>query len=166
MGYNYYSYQPSIMAGGNIAAIIMLLALAGAILVNFLFLSKKNEKKFDGFLGWLYDVLSFKKLMVEHLLRILCMYFILLVFGFGIVFMFQVNPLIVLLVMVLLIVAIRLMYEFLMVNIIICKNTSEINQKINPSKNDADKKAPKICQSCGKPLNPSDHFCPYCGSDL
>ena len=64
MGYNYYSYQPSIMAGGNIAAIIMLLALAGAILVNFLFLSKKNEKKFDGFLGWLYDVLSFKKLMV------------------------------------------------------------------------------------------------------
>ena len=43
----------------------LILAIVGGILVYFLFLSKKNEGKFTGFLGWMYDFLSFKKMFLE-----------------------------------------------------------------------------------------------------
>ena len=50
-------------AVGNTVWIILslILAIVGGILIYFLFLSKKNEGKFKGFLGWLYDFLSFKR---------------------------------------------------------------------------------------------------------
>ena len=48
----------------------LILAIIGGILVYFLFLSKKNEGKFKGFLGWLYDFLSFKKMFLEALLKV------------------------------------------------------------------------------------------------
>ena len=169
MGYNYYGYQSPLAEAGNIFAVIVLLSLAGAVLVNFLFLSKKNEGKYEGFVGWLYDVLSFKKLMAEHLMRILCMFFMFLILGFGIAFMFHMNPLVVLLVMVLLIVIVRLGYEFAMLNIIICRNTSEINQKLgekHTEHTESHKKPGKICPFCKRTLAPTDHFCPYCGHDL
>ena len=46
------------------------LGIVGAILIYFLFLTKKNEGKFTGFVGWLYDFLSFKKMFLETLLKI------------------------------------------------------------------------------------------------
>ena len=48
----------------------IILAVIGGILIYFLFLSKKNEGKFKGFVGWLYDFLSFKKMFMEALLKI------------------------------------------------------------------------------------------------
>ena len=48
----------------------LILAVVGGILVYFLFLNKKNEGKFTGFVGWLYDFLSFKKMFLESLLKI------------------------------------------------------------------------------------------------
>lgn len=166
---NNYSYQSALTTGRNIVIMILLLAFIGSVLVNFLFLSKKNEGKFKGFTGWLYDVLSFKKLMAEHLLRILCMFFILLVIGFGITVMFAANPLIVLLVMIVLIIVIRLLYEFSVIKIITCQNTSEINRKLGKGGHDTSGvEAPKqkICPNCGNILEPDDVFCPFCGREL
>ena len=37
--------------------IALILAIVGGLIVYFLFLSKKNEGRFTGFLGWLYDFL-------------------------------------------------------------------------------------------------------------
>ena len=48
----------------------LILAIVGGILVYFLFLNKKNEGKFTGFVAWLYDFLSFKKMFLETLLKI------------------------------------------------------------------------------------------------
>ena len=48
----------------------IILAVVGGILIYFLFLSKKNEGKFKGFVGWLYDFLSFKKMFMEALLHL------------------------------------------------------------------------------------------------
>ena len=33
--------------------------------------TKKNEGKFTGFLGWMYDFLTFKKMVIENILKIL-----------------------------------------------------------------------------------------------
>jgi hypothetical protein len=50
--------------------IAIILAIIGGILVYTLFLSKKNEGKFKGFLGWLYGFLKFKTMSIEIILKI------------------------------------------------------------------------------------------------
>ena len=47
-------------ASGMIWVVISaILAVIGGIVLYFTFLSKKNEGKFTGFLGWMYDFLTF-----------------------------------------------------------------------------------------------------------
>jgi len=65
----------SIASNAVISLVCAILAVIGGIVLHFTFLSKKNEEKFTGFLGWLYDFLSFKKLFSEFLLQILYLIF-------------------------------------------------------------------------------------------
>lgn len=67
--YYYGSYSNNLdrVADTSIWVIISLvLAIVGGILIYFLFLNKKNDGKFNGFVGWLYDFLSFKKCLWKH----------------------------------------------------------------------------------------------------
>ena len=66
--YNSYGVSPTILdsspkfvASGIWTIVSVILAIIGGIVLYFTFLSKKNEGKFTGFLGWLYDFLTFKK---------------------------------------------------------------------------------------------------------
>ena len=103
-------------------------ALIGGIVLYFTFLKSKNEGRFKGFLGWLYDFLTFRKMMLEALLRI-C-YLILVIFvtlaGFA-----AGNLLVCLLTIILGNLAIRIVYEFALIMLVICRNTSEISRKLN-----------------------------------
>lgn len=71
--YNYNSYVTK-SSGLEMAAVwaivSIILAIAGGVLVYCLFLNKRNDKKFKGFLGWLYDFLHFRILTLEILLKI------------------------------------------------------------------------------------------------
>ena len=49
----------------------LVLAVVGGIALYFTFLRKKNDGKFKGFWGWMYDFLSFKKMFVEEILKVL-----------------------------------------------------------------------------------------------
>ena len=49
----------------------LVLAIVGGIVLYFTFLKKDNEGKYTGFLGWMYDFLTFKKLTIENVLKIL-----------------------------------------------------------------------------------------------
>lgn len=76
--YNSYGVSPTILdsspkfaASGIWTIVSVILAIIGGIVLYFTFLSKKNEGKFTGFLGWLYDFLTFKKMMIENVLKIL-----------------------------------------------------------------------------------------------
>ena len=51
--------------------ISLVVAVVGGIALYFTFLSKKNDGKFNGFLGWLYDTLTFRNMVVEMLLKII-----------------------------------------------------------------------------------------------
>ena len=60
--YNSYGVSPTILdsspkfaASGIWTIVSVILAIIGGIVLYFTFLSKKNEGKFTGFLGWLYD---------------------------------------------------------------------------------------------------------------
>lgn len=104
-------------------------AIIGGIAVYFTFLSKKNEGKFTGFLSWLYDFLSFKKMIIENLLKIL--YIIVAAFitlsSFAVISSSFLGFLVYLLVGNLIT---RIIYELFLVVLVICRNTTEINKKM------------------------------------
>ncbi len=107
----------------------IILGLVGGIVLYFTFLRKENDGKFKGFLGWMYDTLSFKKLLVETILKIT--YLILAIFitvsslgmittsFFGFLFMLVLGNLF-----------LRIGYEFCLISIITCKNTTEMNSNL------------------------------------
>lgn len=114
-------------AVGNAVWIIisLVLAIVGGLLIYFLFLNKKNEGKFKGFLGWMYDFLSFKKMFLEGLLKVtylvLALYVTLASFA-----LIGVNFVAFLATLVLGNVAVRVTYEFALLLLVICRNTTEI----------------------------------------
>ena len=122
--------SPKFVASGIWTIVSVILAIIGGIVLYFTFLSKKNEGKFTGFLGWLYDFLTFKKMMIENVLRIL--YIIVALFvtlsSFGLI---SISFLAFLLTLVIGNVLTRVIYELLLVKLVICKNTTEINKKLN-----------------------------------
>lgn len=135
--YNSYGVSPTILdsspkfaASGIWTIVSIILAIIGGIVLYFTFLSKKNEGKFTGFLGWLYDFLTFKKMMIENVLKIL--YIIVALFvtlsSFGLM---SISFLAFLLTLVIGNVLTRVIYELLLVKLVICKNTTEINKKLN-----------------------------------
>ncbi len=135
--YNSYGVSPTILnsspkfvASGIWTIVSVILAVIGGIVLYFTFLSKKNEGKFTGFLGWLYDFLTFKKMMIENVLKIL--YIIVALFvtlsSFGLI---SISFLAFLLTLVIGNVLTRVIYELLLVKLVICKNTTEINKKLN-----------------------------------
>lgn len=108
---------------GVIIGIIM------SFVVFFVFMSKKNVNRFHGFFGWLYDYLQFKNFIIEGLLKffyvlgacvcttvgvfnILCLQMVL---GFAVLIFGN--------------LVLRILYEFALMIVVICRNVSEINKK-------------------------------------
>lgn len=123
-------------AGSAVWMIVsIILAIIGGFLIYFLFLNKKNEGKFNGFLGWLYDFLSFKKMFLETLLKItyliLALYITLSSFA-----LIGFNFLAFLLTLVLGNLVLRVAYEFSLILLVICRNTTEIAKNMKSSKKD------------------------------
>lgn len=137
-GYNYgytNSLSSSGLAGLGIWMIISaVIAIAGAIVIYILFLKKENEGKFTGFVGWLYEFLSFKKMLLEVILKVcyLITAIYLTLVGLGLL---SVNVLTALMTIVFGNVIARIAYEFSLILLTICRNTTEINKKLkNPEK--------------------------------
>ena len=67
----YSSYYMSVVGTIIFFVVAIIVAIVGALLINFLFLAPKNEYKYKGFVLKLYQFLRFKKLFSEMLLRIM-----------------------------------------------------------------------------------------------
>ena len=129
-----YNYSFNNAIGSSVWIIVSLvLAIIGGILIYFIFLNKKNEGKFTGFLGWLYDFLSFKKMFLEALLKItylICAIYITL----SSLALIGSNFLGFLMTLVLGNVIARVIYEFSLILLVICRNTSDIAKNTKKSK--------------------------------
>ena len=106
------------------------IAVIGGIVLYFTFLSKKNEGKYTGFLGWMYEFLTFKKMVIENILKIL--YIVIASFitlaSFAVISKSFLSFIIVLVVGNL---VTRIMYELFLVVLIICGNTTDISKKLD-----------------------------------
>ena len=106
------------------------IAVIGGIVLYFTFLSAKNEGKYTGFLGWMYDFLTFKKMVIENILKIIYLIaasFITLA-SFAVISNSFLSFVLVLVVGNL---VTRIMYELFLVVLIICRNTTDINKKLD-----------------------------------
>ena len=116
--------------GSSVWIIVSLvLAIVGGILVYFLFLSKKNEGKFTGFLGWLYDFLSFKKMFLEALLKITYLILAIYITLYSFV-LIGVNFFAFLATLILGNLIVRVIYEFSLILLVICRNTTDISKNM------------------------------------
>lgn len=117
-------------ATGNAIWMIVsiVLAIIGGLLIYFLFLNKKNKGKFKGFLGWAYEFLSFDKMFLESLLKVtyLIMALYITLSSFALI---GVNFLLFLTTLILGNVLLRVGYEFAIVLLVICRNTTEMAKK-------------------------------------
>lgn len=125
-----YSTRALTSAVGSTVWVILslILAVVGGILVYFLFLSKKNEGKFTGFLGWLYDFLSFKKMFLEALLKVTYLIIAIYITLYSFVLIGD-SFLGFVLTLVLGNVIARVVYEFSLILLVICRNTTDIAKK-------------------------------------
>ena len=116
--------------------ISLVLAVVGGIVLYFTFLRKSNDGKFKKFWGWMYDFLNFKKLFLENLLRVLYLITTIFVtlFSFAVIGKSFLSFLGILVIGNLIT---RIIYEFLLILLVICRNTSEMNSKLG--KNFAEK---------------------------
>ena len=118
----------SLAAAGVWGIIAAVLALVGGILVYVLFLNKKNEKKFNGFVKWLYDFLSFKTLTIEMLLKVF--YLIGAIFiTLGSFAFIGTSALAFFGMLILGNLVLRVIYEGSLLVILIYKNVKELNEK-------------------------------------
>ena len=134
--YSTYSttYTPSTVASADLGVwgvIALVVAIIGGICGYFLFVNKKNT--FKGFLGWLHNFLNFKTLFIEALMKI--GYIVATLFitlgSFG---MISTSFLVFIFTLIFGNLAIRVVYEFFMLALILVRNSTEINAKLGDKK--------------------------------
>lgn len=113
----------------SIASIVALIcAVIGSILIFVLFLRKDNEKKYTGFVKFLYDFLQFNKLCIDGILKFTYLFLAIFisVASFGLIsssfFGFLISLVVGNLVL-------RILYELTMLVILIHRNVRELNEK-------------------------------------
>ena len=119
------------MAGSAVWIIISaVLAIVGGLVLYFTFLSKKNEGKFTGFLGWAYDFLNFKNFTIEIILKIT---YLMLALFITLSSLATISSSFVGFLLTLLLgnLLLRIGYEFSLILLVICRNTTEISKKLN-----------------------------------
>ena len=106
----------------------LILGVIGGILTYFLFLTKKNDGKFKGFVKWLYEFLSFKKMCIEVILKIICL--ILTIYITLSSFAFISSPAAFFGLLILGNLFIRIMFEFSLLFLMMFNQVKEINDKM------------------------------------
>lgn len=109
--------------------ITLILSIISGVLVYIFFLSPKKENKLSPLLKYLKDFLNFDKMVIETILKIVYLIstifviltsFNFIAYDFGLFFLNLIlGP-----------IFIRLVYELILINICIWKNTTAINKKM------------------------------------
>ena len=123
----------SVAATGVWMIVSIILAIIGGIALYFTVFTKQNEHKFKGFMGWLYNFFTFKNMLLETLLKIL--YIIVAIYitlsSFSLISISFIGFILQLTLGNLLA---RIGFEFSLLLLTICKNTTEINDKLSKTK--------------------------------
>lgn len=120
----------------NIAFWMWIVAILVAVVLMLTFLAKRNEGRYHGFLGGLYNFLNFRSLTISTILRFIYLVLaISFIFGaFSIMFSYGfLGFLGSLLLVAILEVFLRLAFESMMLVVVGVTNIVEINDKLGPT---------------------------------
>lgn len=168
---------------GNYTIILGILSLIATIVCCIFILPRKNDGHFPTRFGqFLHDLFHFKRLWLEYILKVLYIFETLFVILCGFSFLFMRGGyafLIGLGVMILGPIAVRILYELMMMLILLVQNVIDINRKLgpgglarsprdkapsfDPSSAPAPTPAVTFCSNCGAQIPPESEFCPICG---
>ena len=131
MPYNDYSHSVQTVGIDSTWLIISaILAIVGGIVAYVLFVSKKNEGEYSGFLSDLHDFLNFKKYFIEVILKV--MYLITAIFiTLGSFSFIGTSVALFFLMIIVGNITARISYELILMMLTIVNNTSEINKKLS-----------------------------------
>lgn len=121
-GYEMFNYGGVVAIGALVAAIL-------AIVLFFTFMNRKNEGKFTGAKGKIYDFLNFNKFYVEDVLRLIYVVSAAVITVVGVLLLF-VSFLTGLILITLGNVLLRVAYELMMMFIIMCRKTVSIDRRL------------------------------------
>lgn len=109
--------------------IAIVLAIVAGVLVYFMFV--KSDKPVSKNLKKLKDLLDFKTMLIEPILKIvyIVLTIFIILFAFGLI---STSFVLFLIVLIFGPLSLRIAYELMMINIMIWKNTKEINENLKP----------------------------------
>lgn len=122
-----YTYTPFFSLILPILALIVI--IAGGLALYFLFVRKPNH--FQGAAAKLHDALNFRTFYTEKLLRALYSITVVAIVVYSVVLLFT-HFLTALLLFVLGNLVARIVYEYALLLLVLCRNTQEINRKMGP----------------------------------
>lgn len=122
-----YTYTPFFSLILPILALIVI--IAGGLALYFLFVRKPN--RFQGAAAKLHDALNFRTFYTEKLLRALYSITVVAIVVYSVVLLFT-HFFSALLLFVLGNLAARIVYEYALLLLVLCRNTQEINRKMGP----------------------------------
>ena len=105
----------------------VVLALGAGITFYIIFL--RSKKPFKGFLKVMHDFFTFKTLLIDEILKITYMVLAFFITLVSIAYIYP-NPLMFLIILVGGNASLRIVYELSILLIKICRNTTEINEKL------------------------------------
>lgn len=143
--YDYMTGQTA-KAAANVAGtlvwtvIAVILAIAAGIMVYFMFV--KSDKPVNENLQKIRDLLDFKTMLIEPILKIvyIILTIFIVLFSFGLI---STSFILFLIVLIFGPLTLRITYELMMINIMIWKNTKEINGNLNPKNTKKETKTQK-----------------------
>ena len=140
-----YSYEYYYTGRFTFLVIAILAAVILSIVLYFTFLNKKNERKYKGFTGKIYNFFNFNKFYAEEILKLVYIISAAVLTVVSIVGIFSTAFLASLLILILGNIALRVTYELIMMFIILCRKTVSVDKKLD-----------KIAASCGGETRTAD----------
>lgn len=121
---------PSVGLGSLIWTIVsVIIAIVGAFVIYFMFVSNKKFQTSNKFVAWLVDFLRFDKMLIETILKI-CYIFVAIFITLGSFALIPANFFAFLGMLICGNIIARVIYEAALIKIMIWKNTNEIKKNL------------------------------------
>ncbi len=175
-------YYSSMQTDFALTVVAVILAIAATVLVLIFVTPEKRRASLNRFFQVVADIFNFKGLLLENIAKTLYIFLTLFSILSGFFTLFR-QPLNGLLMMILLPIVWRILFEFIMMTIILVKNVIQLNNKIpNHDKKDKEQESPFFTfvkkpeapapvaaptpsvQPPVQPVQPDMVFCAYCGT--
>lgn len=118
--------------------ILVIAAVVGAVILRLTVFSEKNQGKYTGFMGWLYQFMNFRSLIVQPVVKLLYCITACVITAVSLIAVFSGGAGILagLINFVVGQIVARLIYEMMMLTILLVTNVMEINKKLGGKSGD------------------------------